>query len=476
MSPTTIEPRSGCGAGDAADEEVAALVLLGVLVHRDAELQAPSDASAGRPAVERRRGPPAASRSPACPASASSTLPSAAVTDHGRPDRAAALADDGAARRPRRRAARPRRRGRARAVDGTAGSTRPRPAPAGQSADQRQAGQRLVGELDEAVDRERPGVGEQDGDRVVGVRGRAGRPRRAPSGARSTSRWKVRTRAPGSTAAQTRPAGTISTPRPAPMTPAALQPMTAAAPSASQAALQRGGDRLGVHPADEDAGQIGLPPTQRLQRRARWPPRRARCAGRSPTASPSLQSAIRPSSPRLTERSQPAPESNWRARSAHRDVRCDSHDPSDHPRARSRAARPRHCAPPGTARPSRPRCARTCSTGCAPGSRASPASSASTRPCCPRWSAPCWPGTTWSCSASAGRARPGWSAPWSSCSTRGRPSSPGARSATTRTAPVCRQCRGWHAEPGDDLPIGWRHRSRPVRREAGDARTPASVT
>ena len=44
---------------------------------------------------------------------------------------------------------------------------------------------------------------------------------------------------------------------------------------------------------------------------------------------------------------------------------------------------------------------------CGRASRGSPASSASTTPSCPTSSAPCSPGTTWSCSASAARARPG---------------------------------------------------------------------
>ena len=77
---------------------------------------------------------------------------------------------------------------------------------------------------------------------------------------------------------------------------------------------------------------------------------------------------------------------------------------------------------------------------------------------CPSWRRRCWPATTWSCSASAGRARPASCARSPGCSTSGARSSPAARSTTTRYEPVCVRCRRLRAELGDDLPSTWRHR------------------
>lgn len=157
-------PRLGVGADHPADQEVAALVLLGVLVHRDADQQPALDHRAlfvrelGHDLLELgQRG------------GARQLVQDVVLglgDGHRRADRPGALADQ---RRGHDRTAE-QHADRARVDDLAVGEEPRGAAPAlagGQAADDRQARQDLTGPLDEGVHREAVGVGEQDGDDVV---------------------------------------------------------------------------------------------------------------------------------------------------------------------------------------------------------------------------------------------------------------------------------------------------------------------
>ena len=218
------------------------------------------------------------------------------------------------------------------------------------------------------------------------------------SEARITSRWNERTRTSGSTAAQTLTAETISTPRPAPMTPPALQPEHRRGAGHLGGAFQRTGHGIGRDAAHEGELQIGWPAAQRLHRLA------GGFLGGRCEIGVHRQSVTAERHPvilaQIDGRSQPERSRSWKGRAP---VVRSKHDPTDHPgrlahrRAGRSAAAHRQGRDPRE--PRRPAALRA--------SRGSPGSSASTTPCCPRWSARCSPGTTWCCSVSAARARPG---------------------------------------------------------------------
>ena len=226
--------------------------------------------------------------------------------------------------------------------------------PGGHATDQRQAGQRLVEPLDEGVGRERVGIGEQHRDLVVGVR--SGRPTTASAPRRASPRGGTADRTSGSTRGPDADRGVSSTPRPPPITPAALQPSTARRRSGRQTRSRAPATASGSAPqTNKQTRSGGWPPNGssawRVASRRRAPGRRPRPDHRRTAPSGILAPIVGRSQP---ERS--------RSRKGRAPVVPSSHDPTEHPGRRLRAAdRPRR-----SRAPSRPRSATTCSTGCAP--------------------------------------------------------------------------------------------------------------
>ena len=331
------------------------------------------------------------------------------------------------------------------AVDDLAVDEQPRRSrarrPGRQAADERQPGQRLVGPLDERVDREAIRVGQQHADHVVvaplrhadhGQAGRSARTQRLQAERLERARRAAR-------AAQTLTALASSTPWPPPITPEALQPTVVRAPAARRRASSAASTASGSSPVTKTQTRSGAARAARAAcstadsaastGRVRAPGRpRSAPSGASPTVRPLGEAA--PFAPpvsqrwhatctpdiarrrcavrRTTSRVTTRPRAGVRSRAARRSVdpvraslTAEAPRPTDHAGRAARQPATSHRTVKAEIRDNllaRLRVRRD---------RASPASSASTTPCCPSSSAPCSPGTTSCCSASAARARPG---------------------------------------------------------------------
>src|SRR5450432_239648 len=114
-----------------------------------------------------------------------------------------------------------------------------------------------------------------------------------PPGVRITSRWKTRTRTPGSTAAHTLTELVDSTPCAAPMTPDALQPMTVRARSTLAARCNAASTCSGSDPQTKTHARSGLRPPRGA--RAAIAAASAALTRSASTARPSPKRAIGPS-------------------------------------------------------------------------------------------------------------------------------------------------------------------------------------
>jgi hypothetical protein len=179
------------------------------------------------------------------PATLRTTLPAAAVTVIGGPDRTAALADEhlraGALQQHADRPAL------APAGRRAAGRVEPVPARAGRHrTDHREARQHALAWARKPSTGKLYGSGSSTTTASASSSGvSSGMPTTAvPASVRSTSRWNERSRTSGSTAASTLTAARPSTPAPPPITPLAVQPSAKAAGSELGGALQGRPGRL----------------------------------------------------------------------------------------------------------------------------------------------------------------------------------------------------------------------------------------
>ena len=286
-SPTVIVPVVLVDAEEPADQEVAALVVGLVRVDHDPEQQ-PVGEPAPLGGVELARSPRAAARAPAGWRARGSTLPSAAVIDHLRPDRARALRDAGAHVDAAQRHARPRPSATSAAVV-RAAPRAPGAARAGEAADDRQARVRRPRAARAAA---RPGTsrGRPAASPRRRRRGRAARrpPRRRRPAGVTLEVKRRRPRAAGSDAAHTA-TPPCSNSRPSPSTPWAPQPRA----RRRRAARDRGQPVLGVlewsAAGEHDARSApppeprpGAAPRPRRTPRRRRDPRRSRWRSASP--------------------------------------------------------------------------------------------------------------------------------------------------------------------------------------------------